>query len=178
MRTAQNFRPQYGLFAFNVKAYDVDLSFDNLLKIARASGGLMESDSPKNPMKDKIDSFTRAYLECALWSSNDESDPSGGEPFDSNYSIRDFAPEAIEQAVKDCARFQNENAVSLAASELEDSRAGHNFWLNRNSHGSGFWDKYGPKDPRRFSCNALSDASNAFGEIHPYLGDDGKIYFA
>src|SRR5208282_4942052 len=34
-----------------------------------------------------IDKFTQAYIVAALWSSNDNSDPSGGEPLDSNYDI-------------------------------------------------------------------------------------------
>lgn len=32
------------------------------------------------PIMTSLDSFTRAYIETALWSSNDESDESGGEP--------------------------------------------------------------------------------------------------
>ena len=47
-----------------------------------------------------LDAFTRAYVECALWSSNDESTPAGGDPMDSNYSIQDIAPEALEK-IKD-----------------------------------------------------------------------------
>ena len=34
----------------------------------------------------KLDAFTQAYVECALWSTCDNSTPSGGVPFDCNYS--------------------------------------------------------------------------------------------
>lgn len=30
----------------------------------------------------KHDAFTSAYIECALWSTNDESTPQGGEPLE------------------------------------------------------------------------------------------------
>lgn len=124
-----------------------------------------------------LDSFTRAYLECALWASNDESTPQGGEPFDRNYSAADFAPEAIEQTVADCTRFQIENAGLLEAAEISADRGGFCFWLNRNGHGSGFWDEYRGHDPRQVPADALSEASKQFGEVNPYLGDDGQIYF-
>lgn len=131
-------------------------------------------------MKPTLDSFTRAYLVCALWSSNDESTPQGGEPFDRNYDLSDLAPEAVALAIADCARFQADNAADLSLANLADSRAGHCFWLNRNGHGSGFWDEYGHRDPVewREACNRLSKASKGFGECNPYLGDDGQIYFA
>ena len=128
-----------------------------------------------------IDTFTRAYIACALWSSNDESTPQGGEPFEANYCIEDFAPEAIAQAVADCARFQAENAADILAAGLTSERAGHNFWLNRNGHGSGFWDEKmesaGDPEPECQACDRLSDACRHYGELSPYLGDDGQIYF-
>ena len=37
----------------------------------------------------KLDDFTLAYIECALWASNDDSTPQGGDPLDSNYGIDD-----------------------------------------------------------------------------------------
>lgn len=129
-----------------------------------------------------LDSFTRAYLVCALWSSTDESTPSGGEPLDRNYTLEDFAPEAIEQAARDCARFQAENDADIVAAGLDWSRAGHCFWLNRNGHGSGFWDEKmesaGDPEPECQACDRLSDACHAFGSCDPYIGDDGQIYFA
>ncbi len=126
-----------------------------------------------------FDSFTRAYLICALWSSNDESTPQGGEPFDSNYSVDDFAPEALKQAAKDCAKFQAENDADIVAAELTSERAGHCFWLNRNGHGSGFWDEYDHNAPDAIiaACPRLGVASDKFGNCDPYLGDDGQIYF-
>ena len=56
----------------------------------------------------KIDKFTQAYLECALWSSNDESNDQGGDPLDQNYGIQDIAEECLEKMIADCKAFQEE----------------------------------------------------------------------
>jgi hypothetical protein len=128
-----------------------------------------------------LDDFTIAYIECMLWSSNDESDENtGGEPLDKNYDIDDIAPEAMAKIVADCERFQRECAALLAEAEYEGSRsrqwskeelAGHDFWLTRCGHGVGFWDRglgeVGDK---------LTEAAKKFGEVWPIVGDDGKIY--
>lgn len=131
-----------------------------------------------------LDSFTRAYLAAILWSTNDESTPQGGESLDRNYGLADFSQAALEQAVADCTRFQNENAVTLEVANIRDSedtpsRAGFLFALNRNRHGTGFWDEKTHRDPEgeRLACDALADASKAFGEVNVYVGDDGQIHF-
>jgi hypothetical protein len=123
------------------------------------------------------DAFTQAYIVCALWSSNDESNDRGGDPLDSNYDATDIAPETLATMVADCARFQAENAIDIdraiafpSVSYYDTSRAGHDFWLTRNGHGAGFWDRELGEVGAR-----LSDASKAFGSFDLYIGDDGKI---
>lgn len=105
------------------------------------------------------------YLETALWSSSDED----GEPLDRQFSVSDFAPEAIQQAEKDCLDFLSTNDVG----DLDESEVGHNFWLTRNRHGAGFWD---------LGLGALGDrltkAAHVYGECDVYLGDDGKLYLS
>ena len=91
----------------------------------------------------KLDEFTTAYLECALWSSTDEND----EPMDANYGIEDLTDECVNQAIEDCADFQEANAELLEQAhtvyDTDDKAAyaGHDFWLTRNRHGAGFWDR-------------------------------------
>lgn len=123
----------------------------------------------KTPIKSvlvaSLDTFTRAYLECALWSSNDNSTPSGGEPLDRRFSVSDFTHSALWQAKADCLAFQAEHAQDLSAvSDLCDSaRAGQNFWLNRNRHGAGFWDEVSGGHELEATFDRLSDASKAAG---------------
>jgi hypothetical protein len=116
----------------------------------------------------RLDSFTSAYFETALWSSTDESDDQGGEPLDKNYSINDIAPETRAKMIADCADFQDQYADLLSAAENIDSeRAGHNFWLSRNGHGAGFFDD---------DLDELQEAAKSYGSFDLYVGDDGQIH--
>jgi hypothetical protein len=126
-----------------------------------------------------LDEFTRAYIAAALWSSNDESTPQGGEPLDANYSVDDIAPETMEKIIADCAKFQADNAADLAIGPSLALRectpleyAGHDFWLTRNHHGCGFWDGDWPEAVGE----RLTEAAQKFGEVDLYVGDDGKLY--
>ncbi len=126
----------------------------------------------------QLDDFTLAYIEAALWSSNDESDESGREPLDSNYSIDDLDPDTLAKMAEDCRRFQEENAADLARYDHPEWTAaelgGHDFWLTRNGHGCGFWDRTEclPAD----AGERLTAASEKCGEYSLYVGDDGTIY--
>ena len=125
------------------------------------------------------DEFFQAYVTTALWSSNDESDESGGYPLDANYSADDIAPETLAEMRADCDRFYAENYEALNCDGVtygsdfgQDGRGGHDFWLTRNHHGAGFWDGDWPKPQAKI----LTDAAHAFGERNLYIGDDGMIY--
>jgi len=122
----------------------------------------------------EIDEFTQQYMETALWSTNDESDPSGGVPLDENYSIDDINRETIDKMREDCSKFQLENEELLSqAYEVtgnDEARAGHDFWLTRNGHGAGFWDG----DWGDFG-DALSAAADKFGTVDLFIDDD-EIY--
>ena len=111
-----------------------------------------------------LDTFTRAYVECALWASHED-----GTPLDDNYDPMDFHPDAIAAMVADCRKFQEENAPDIM---LDLGRAGHDFWLTRNGHGAGFWDG----DWHDSVATALTEASDAFGETWLYVGDDNKLH--
>ncbi len=125
-----------------------------------------------------LDDFTKAYIEAALWSSNDESTPSGGVPLDRNYSVDDIAPETLARMVADCAKFQADNAEWISSEycltrQTPDEQAGHDFWLTRNGHGVGFWETSDWAQP---ASTKLDEASTAFGAVDLYVGDDGKIH--
>jgi hypothetical protein len=117
-------------------------------------------------LTDNLDKFTRAYLVCALWSSTDDE----GKSLDDDYFIEDLSDESLKSAIADCKDFQESNAELLSeAGSLEQN--GHDFWLTRNRHGAGFWDRgYGGVGDK------LTDASHIYGGVYLYVGDDGKIY--
>lgn len=93
----------------------------------------------KSDLLASFDAFTTAYITCALWSSTDESDDSGGRPLDDSYGPEDVTLATLREMSADCKSF-----VSLAGSHLDGidaEQAGHDFWLTRNGHGAGFWDR-------------------------------------
>jgi hypothetical protein len=122
-----------------------------------------------------LDMFTLAYIECALWSSNDNN-----EPLDSNYSIDDISPETLEAMVADCEQFQEQFGELIDTEERVSGRygnretAGHDFWLTRNGHGAGFWDGDWPE-----FGDTLTKAvgwRTSYPEVDLYVGDNGLIY--
>jgi hypothetical protein len=119
----------------------------------------------------KMNNFCRSYAETALWSSNDESDESGGEPLDKNYDVSDIAPATIAQMIKDCKDFEEANEDDLDATGLSEERLGHNFWLSRNGHGAGFFD-----DVFGELGDKLQRAAKVYGTVDLYVGDDGRIH--
>jgi len=143
-----------------------------------------EDGVPGREAQAGVDSFTEGYIEAAIWSSTDESDDSGGRPLDENYGPEDLSPEALTKMADDCRRFQSENREDLesyasllghgpdwSGDEMWSAQAGHDFWLTRNGHGAGFWDRDVGEVGER-----LSRAAQLFGEQYLYVGDDGKLY--
>ena len=47
----------------------------------------------------------KSYLNTALWSTNDNSDDSGGNPLDNKYDIDDFSKDALKKAEKYVKKF-------------------------------------------------------------------------
>ena len=123
-------------------------------------------------IQTKLDQFTLAYIEAALWSSTDDKDV----PLDSNYSISDIADETLAVMVADCALFQSDHGTGIQESYARGGdgpiQAGHDFWLTRNHHGAGFWDG----DWAEPFASQVTDACHNYGEVNLYIGDDGKIY--
>lgn len=119
-----------------------------------------------------LDEFTTAYLEAALWSSI-QSDEQGNEigALDARFSTSDIAQPSLAAMVEDCRNFQEAQAA-LLAQVGEDSQHGHDYWLTRNRHGAGFWDRGYPKA----IGDALTAAAHADGECVLEVGDDGKIH--
>ena len=77
-----------------------------------------------------IKKMVDSYLETALWT----------EEFDAQ-TIFDFSPESRTKAEIECHKFTTDaekEGVSMA--DLDPVIIGHDFWLSRNGHGSGFFD--------------------------------------
>jgi|GEM_PF-1812077 len=126
----------------------------------------------------RLDAFTTAYIEAALWSTTDNSDEQGGEPLDANYTVADIAPPTLEAMKRDCADFQQRFGQLVEGDESPAIEkwgrwelAGHDFWLTRNNHGAGFGDGNFPKHD-----DELYEAAHSYGDFELYVGDDNIIY--
>ena len=100
-----------------------------------------------------------SYIEAVLFTSElDE------------YCIDDFEKDSLELCKKEVLEF-----VDKAVEFIDDSNnfetldmVAHDFWLTRNGHGTGFWDKdYTNKDD-------LTKLSSSYCERNVFL-DNGKI---
>ena len=108
--------------------------------------------------------FFDAYLECAVWSSTDDD----GTPLD---QIDADVTDALRAELEPDARDFYDAHWEQWADGWDDAQAGHDFWLTRNRHGAGFWDRgLGPLG------DTLTDAAHAYGEVNLYVGDDDAIH--
>lgn len=136
-----------------------------------------ESDAERYALTGvPLDEFTRHYLIAALWSSCLDD----GTPMDDEYDIDDIEPDTRAQAMQDCLDFQQANRAllkryaALHVSSLDaptwHASAGHDFWLTRNRHGAGFWDR-----GLGALGDALTAAAQAYGGVDLLETDDNKI---
>lgn len=117
-------------------------------------------------MRSKQTVFLNAYITAALWSSTDENDT----PLDQAYTTGDISGDLMDKMIEECAAF-------LTKAEVPDNllpQAGHDFWLTRNGHGSGFWDR--PEIYGEEKSQELTALAETFGAVDLYVGDDGRIY--
>lgn len=114
-------------------------------------------------MTPTLDAFTRAYLEAALWTCDPYHGISGQWSEHDDWTIGNIDVDSVATAITVCEAFQRDNAGDLAATKADDDRNGIDFWLTRNHHGAGFWDRgYGELGDR------LTDAAHTYGEAYCY----------
>lgn len=122
---------------------------------------------------DQCDEFTKGYIEAAFWTESDEDELN-------DLGVYDIAQSSLDTIVADCKRFQEENADSLAlaytSEEYDASHAGHDYWLTRNGHGAGFWERQALDEIDNRLGDRLTVASGS-KSIYVSVGDDKQIHF-
>jgi hypothetical protein len=141
---------------------------------------------------DGADDFTTGYVQALFFTDNavncdtgrdfeamvssDDDEPEGS--FPNSAGPDDLAPDTLECIKADCAAFQTEAAHLLAQAYDRDgytaARAGHDFWLTRNGHGAGFWDRSELEAGKL--GDALSEVAKRYSQADSYFGDDGRIH--
>jgi Ca2+-binding RTX toxin-like protein len=138
-----------------------------------------------------LDEFVADYIAAMLFSTSDLDDESGDDTLEKNYSNDDIAPEAMEKIRADCLEFLNSGdgggMIALvdrleaegryghtpgSPDDTPTAHAGRDFWYTRVGHGVGFWDG----DWKAGIGRRMDKLAKRFGEVWPYVGDDGKIY--
>lgn len=128
------------------------------------------TDYTPAPSVPPSDEFLKGYIDAALWTSDEH--PGIGEWTDrgGTWSHENIDPDTLACMAADCAQFVSK-ARKWLSSAGDAHRNGVEFWLTRNGHGAGFWDRgYGRTGDR------LTTVAQTFGEFTLYVGDDGTIY--
>lgn len=118
------------------------------------------------------------YLAAAFWlSPEDPSDAIGYTKMEENHFFTDVAPgsqELIRAEVDAFLDAAGTDAERLLGEDLvpDASWIGHDIWLTRNHHGTGFWDRGYPDG----IGERLTALAQGMGEVSLVLGDDGLIY--
>lgn len=110
-----------------------------------------------------LEEFLAAYLECAAWADAPE-----------GCGISEFSEEAKKAAREECEDFLAYEGVEAMIGG-NYSQAGHDFWLTRNGHGAGFWDRdealYGPGNGQK-----LTAISKTYGTSNVEVDGDKLIF--
>lgn len=105
-----------------------------------------------------VDAMVTGYLECQLWAQLDMSrDEDGNNPtLDENYSLEDISPEYVDSVRSELAALVAEHPLAVrmylnsnvwqrgnayATARATGGQFGHDFYLTRERHGAGFWDR-------------------------------------
>lgn len=120
-----------------------------------------------------LDKFLQGYISAALWSTMDCRDEAGNDIYNLDDEFDDVSPACRAAMKKDCEDFITAQRDRLEAFKgdtgCDDFRLGFLFWLNREGHGSGFWDEQVRTDDRTLG-EELSDACRPYGSF-PLYGD-------
>lgn len=132
---------------------------------------------------DYLDKMTRAYLVCALWASTHFGEsmrlPNGdvvndGENLNDHFDVDDIPADEIAIAREDCADFLLANVALLRECKMRAAycadQCGMDFWLSRNGHGAGFFD-------RGLAHGAtLHSAAKVYGSRDLFIGADFLVH--
>lgn len=104
------------------------------------------------------------YVECALWADT-PTDEDGERP------ETELSDEGRDDLRSDVTDFLSDDETLTLLVGLDPGQVGHDYWLTRNGHGAGFWDRgLGKRGDR------LTEITKPYGSRDLYLGDDGLIY--
>jgi hypothetical protein len=116
---------------------------------------------------DELSGIEDAYLEAAFWTEGDSLDGLG---------MKDLDDHSHLSATKDIMHFlaENEDVVKEALKHITPKQIGHDLWLTRNGHGTGYWDRRELKEAG--VSDKLTEAAKNLKE-KSLISSDGSVYF-
>jgi hypothetical protein len=135
---------------------------------------VLDMGSPEAARRfNDLDHFTQGYITAAFWTGSDEN----GAPLEASFA--GLSPETEAQMIEECTSFNQiadawlDKAYLRGDMSYDMERAGTDFWLTRNRHGAGYWDR-----GLGSAGDKLTEFAHSFGSCDLYHGDDGLIYSA
>lgn len=131
--------------------------------------------------------FMRGYLACALWSSSEtKTDPDTYEETQieglEGYEWGDGEVEKLTAEARTFYEAQMPNLLMYVNDVTFDpyegtawDYAGHDFWLTRNSHGAGFWDRAGVDEEVGQHLSAAVGHGTQWPGIDLFLDDSDLV---
>jgi hypothetical protein len=119
--------------------------------------------------KDDDDDVGVSLAQVALWAGTGEDE----EPLDSKYDISDINEDSLQAEVDIVQKFWTEAAAIGLTDWCDKGMFVHTFWLDRNGHGTGFWDTC----PDDVMGEQLSEMAKIYGPCDLLEGDDGTLSF-
>jgi len=117
-----------------------------------------------------IDLIVDNYIEALIWTQEGVGeDADGNDPMDGK-NISDINKESKEEIKKEVEWFIN--SAGDVFEELSDDQIGHDLWLTRNGHGSGFFERIEEKE----NLEIIEELCDILGNAEVFVNDDGEIY--
>lgn len=114
-----------------------------------------------------LESATLQYLDTAKWADSEDGNDEWSLAIWSNAARN----EALEHVTDFVNYVESIHPGLIALLNLTADDIGHNFWLSRQGHGTGFWDRgWGEVG------DTLHAAAKTFGKVYIYV-HDGLIEF-
>jgi len=124
-----------------------------------------------------IQDFLDGHAECAIWLAYDADDSGELKSYDwgsgaADGAVRDCLPWLTDSARMDLDRdareFYRDHLNMLHDTGADMGQLGHDFWLSREGHGTGFWDRGYPNG------DELHRGAQAYGSGPMLYVDDGS----
>jgi len=101
----------------------------------------------------KENAFIAAYIEAIYFTDTGDMDqPETGAELDADF---------LRESIVDCLAMFSRIECYLSDDNIE--QAGHDFWLTRNHHGVGYWDR--PEVYGQWESEMLTQVSQSYGEV-------------